>query len=145
MKCLPAFKIQETKGYVLHDWHAEVLAIRSFNHFLLQECLRLSESADYISDILEWRAPNDDETLGIQRFTIRENTKLHIYASEAPCGDASMELVMSAQEDATPWPVSAFSGSNHSRTMLGHECFSELGIVRRKPGMASEDVASDYG
>ena len=46
-----------------------------------------------------------------------------------------MELVMEAQDDATPWvlvePATAADGSVQS--LPGREYFSELGIVRRKP------------
>ena len=31
MQCLPEHLIAEANGCTLHDWHAEVLAIRSFN------------------------------------------------------------------------------------------------------------------
>jgi tRNA-specific adenosine deaminase 1 len=54
-----------------------------------------------------------------------------MYGSEAPCGDASMELIMAALEDATPWELSA--ASNRETTLKGRGSFAELGIVRRKP------------
>ncbi len=57
-----------------------------------------------------------------------------MYCSEAPCGDASMELVMEAQEDATPWAVSV-PDEGIASGLLGRGSFSQLGIVRRKPGM----------
>lgn len=49
-----------------------------------------------------------------------------------------MELVMNAQEDATPWPVPSCEGAEAATPELrGRESFSELGIVRRKPGQSS--------
>ena len=55
-----------------------------------------------------------------------------MYCSEAPCGDASMELIMAAQEDPTPWAVpQAVDGNSDALTGRGY--FSELGVVRRKP------------
>jgi tRNA-specific adenosine deaminase 1 len=71
-----------------------------------------------------------------------------MYCSEAPCGDASMELVMDAQEDATPWTsppptISAVpsdtTNSPDSTTeaaisaLRGRSNFSALGLVRLKP------------
>lgn len=58
-----------------------------------------------------------------------------MYCSECPCGDASMELVMSRQADPTPWqpptPVTGIIGDTIS--LLGRGHFDQLGIVRRKP------------
>ncbi|KAG6029845.1 hypothetical protein E4U41_000259 [Claviceps citrina] len=57
MKCLPAAKVADANGNVIHDWHAEVLAMRAFNRFLLDECLasaqhgRSSHVVDVVSDV----------------------------------------------------------------------------------------------
>jgi tRNA-specific adenosine deaminase 1 len=80
-----------------------------------------------------------------------------MYCSEAPCGDASMELVMDAQEDATPWisapPTISASFIDKVNTesssypfnlpdvnleasisaLRGRSNFSHLGSVRLKP------------
>lgn len=137
MKCLPLSKIPQAKGVVLHDWHAEILALRAFNHFLIQECHELARSPTFSSPFLRRRRQSDcHEHERPQPFTLRDELKLHMYCSEAPCGDASMELTMSAQEDATPWPEPAGSAteSNPEETeLLGRGYFSQLGIVRRKP------------
>lgn len=135
MKCLPAVKIPQVAGTVLHDWHAEILAIRAFNHFLLQECLLLSSSPERSSPFVRQRQSIETSHVGgLQPFTIRENLKIHMYSSEAPCGDASMEFVMDAQKDPTPWPIADQSVlENRPNKLKGRESFSELGIVRRKP------------
>ena len=136
MKCLPTSKVPEAKGFVLHDWHAEVIAIRAFNRFLLDECLSLAENPSRSSSVLRRKETHEtSKAQGPQTFTVRENLKIHMYCSEAPCGDASMELVMDAQEDATPWPLAAPLAVVNSSTqsMPGRGHFSRLGIVRRKP------------
>ena len=135
MKCLPANQTALLdSGTVLHDWHAEILAIRAFNHFLIQEAYSLASSAMYKSCIL--RRKNADESDSpssrLQPYTMDEDLKIMMYCSEAPCGDASMELVMEAQEDATPWPVIPPT-ANGAQPLLGRGSFSQLGIVRRKP------------
>lgn len=142
MKCLPTAKISQAAGNVLHDWHAEVLAIRAFNHFLLQECLLLSSSPKYSSLFVRRRENNEKSHVGgLQPFTIHENVKIHMYNSEAPCGDASMEYVMDAQNDQTPWPVRAEPVlKNQPSKLKGRESFSELGIVRRKPCMSRNNM-----
>ena len=68
-------------------------------------------------------------------FELHEDVNIHMYCSEAPCGDASMELVMREQEDSTPWaspPPSTDDGVD-GQTMLGRGHFDRLGVVRRKP------------
>lgn len=142
MKCLPKEKIPRAAGTVLHDWHAEILAIRALNHFLLQECLLLELSPELSSPFVRRRENNETSHVGgLQPFTIRENVKIHMYSSEAPCGDASMEFVMDAQIDSTPWPIWAESGlENQPSKLKGRESFSELGIVRRKPCTSRNDM-----
>jgi len=52
MKCLPYSKIPHAKGIVLHDWHAEVLTLRAFNYFLIQECQDLARSSNSYSWVI---------------------------------------------------------------------------------------------
>ncbi|KFX99198.1 hypothetical protein O988_03991 [Pseudogymnoascus sp. VKM F-3808] len=134
MKCLPANKIPDANGAVLHDWHAEVVALRSINRFLLEECRSLALSRDKSSKYVRRRRADEVTAGKFQPFTIKEDVKLHMYCSEAPCGDASMELTMAAQDDATPWAIpTPASPSATDSSMPGRGYFSNLGIVRRKP------------
>lgn len=137
MKCLPINQVAEANGSVLHDWHAEIVAIRAFNHFLLHECLEVATSSTTISPIIRRREVHElSEAEGLQPFSIHDDIQLHMYSSEAPCGDASMELLMEAQVDATPWPIDQLHPATKKSPgpLRGRESFSELGIVRRKPG-----------
>ena len=127
MKCLPTSKVSTAQGRILHDSHAEVLAIRCFNHFLVQECKKLVRQDSATSPYVFRQG---QEAKG-QAFFIKEGIKFHMYSSEAPCGDASMELTMMAQEDPTPWPTSPELWPSGS--LKGRGSFSELAIVRRKP------------
>lgn len=137
MKCLPQSKIPLANGIVLHDWHAEVLAIRAFNRFLIDECADLAAKGLQSSQWLARREQSQMTMVECQPYEIREDVTIHMYCSEAPCGDASMELVMRAQEDDTPWPVppAAVDGRNNDGAgeLRGRGYFSELGVVRRKP------------
>ncbi|RYP66684.1 hypothetical protein DL769_005959 [Monosporascus sp. CRB-8-3] len=169
MKCLPSAKLPQAQGNVLHDWHAEVLAIRAFNRFVLEECRQLALGGpDMSSPFLRRRtaeemrvssapsAGDDDGGTGngwwhAQPFAWRDDVALHMYCSEAPCGDASMELTMAAQADASPWdiplprsssppfpiPSSPTSSTETElepeQTLPGRAYFSLLGAVRRKP------------
>lgn len=66
-------------------------------------------------------------------------------------GDASMELVMAAQDDPTPWLLDEFSSKDLGDTghdapvgiLHGRGFFSELGIVRRKPCQYEPLVLND--
>ncbi|MCJ1307062.1 hypothetical protein MMC25_000708 [Agyrium rufum] len=136
-KCLPAAKVPAANGCVLHDSHAEILSIRLLNYFLIQECHALAQDRHRISPYIRWR-DEKEQTIhrGLQPFTVKESIKIFMYCSEAPCGDASMELTIQAQEDATPWPVSdeaSSEGVGMGPTLRGRGSFSELGMVRRKP------------
>ncbi|KAI4121557.1 MAG: hypothetical protein LQ338_006302, partial [Usnochroma carphineum] len=137
MKCLPVNQVAEANGSVLHDWHAEVVALRAINHFLLHECLDLATSPTKISPIIRRKGTHEMSALnGLQPFAIHDDVHLHMYSSEAPCGDASMELLMEAQVDPTPWPIDQLHPATRKLPGLlrGRESFAELGIVRRKPG-----------
>lgn len=143
MKCLPSSKVAQAQGNVLHDWHAEILAIRAFNRFVLDECKALAQGG--LSKFLRRRTSDEmsNSCLGEigerrhwhgQPFEWREDVILHMYCSEAPCGDASMELIMDSQEDATPWELPQEITTTASPcTLPGRAYFSHLGIVRRKP------------
>jgi len=158
MKCLPESRLDSAKGNVLHDSHAEILAIRAFNRFLLDHCAGIiggsqtshqSTFLELVSDNNLTTAPGESipviypphatttaAVLPHRRypFQIKESVRIHMYCSEAPCGDASMELIMSQQDDATPWnlPVSS-EDAGDSATLYGRGYFGQLGVVRRKP------------
>ncbi|KAL1840835.1 hypothetical protein VTJ49DRAFT_7678 [Mycothermus thermophilus] len=164
MKCLPAAKLSQANGVAIHDWHAEVLVIRAFNRFLLDECRRLVRDPAAESAFLRRRTAAElspttspPGSWHRQPFAWREELTLHMYCSEAPCGDASMELIMSSQEDATPWEIPPTPSSSslspspspqqqqqqpqppsqeQTPLLLGRGYFSRLGIVRRKPARA---------
>ena len=124
-------------GRLLHDCHAETLAIRSFNHFLTQECAKLAAHTSQSSQFIARKDSKNAEEIS-QPFTFRDDRKIHMYISEAPCGDASMELVMRNQADSTPWPTDRTSPPEVDSTssLLGRGYFSKLGVVRRKPARA---------
>lgn len=165
MKCLPAAKIPQANGVCIHDWHAEILAVRAFNQFLLGECrdLALGMSSHYLRWRDEQERVSGEDTWHGQPFTWKEGVSLHMYCSEAPCmlvrppyflqylftdlhtelqgGDASMEIIMAAQEDASPWEVPLAADSETPEagaapSLMGRGFFSQLGVVRRKPGRA---------
>ncbi|KAI0999772.1 hypothetical protein K3495_g8429 [Podosphaera aphanis] len=120
-------------GITLHDWHAEILVLRAWNHFLLAECRAVAASpdGDAASAYVRRRHSTDVCAARPQPFALRDGLRLHMYCSEAPCGDASMELTMAAQEDATPWRAADTPPA--LSVLHGRSYFSHLGCIRRKP------------
>jgi tRNA-specific adenosine deaminase 1 len=131
MKCLPVSKLAIAHGNVLHDSHAEIIAVRAFNRFLLDQCLLLALDPSATSNYVQRRDPDTATEASPQPFTLHEDVTIHMYGSEAPCGDASMELIMAAQDDATPWELPRVQDLDTD--LKGRGSFAELGIVRRKP------------
>lgn len=146
MKCLPASKVPQANGNVLHDWHAEILAIRGFNSWILEECALLAQlGREGDGQWIEW---SDGDTHEAQQldpgssplppFKLKPDVQIHMFCSQAPCGDASMELTMASQEDATPWANAA--PSSNPDDMIGRGHFDRLGVVRRKPARPDAPV-----
>ncbi len=127
-KCHPQSKFPLGHGNVLHDWHAEVVALRSLNRFLLSKIV--CDSASKYDYYISWEGYT-----GYHHYKPRDEVKLHMYCSEAPCGDPSMELTMAVQEDATPWEVpvrsAPHSPSFASPFLEGQELASGLVMAAR--------------
>ncbi|KAL3433112.1 hypothetical protein BDV09DRAFT_205531 [Aspergillus tetrazonus] len=167
-KCLPASQIPHCNGLVLHDCHAEILAMRAFNYWLLSECravLTNEQKQSFIdgegelnpsapSPYIRRRRRQSQEITGpdsdalFPPFEICPDVDIYMYCTCAPCGDASMELVMEAQDDPTPWALpnttsTSDTGPELPRTegpiLAGRGHFSKLGIVRRKPARADAE------
>ena len=114
MKCLPQSKVAQAKGIVLHDWHAEILAIRSFNRFLLDECYSLASAQKDVSDFIRLRTPDERSQAYLQPFTLKDDIVLHMYCSEAPCRcffiDLDLEDILIIRQVEMPawnlqWPL----------------------------------------
>ncbi len=171
-KCLPHRQLPTARGLVLHDSHAEIHAIRAFNRYLLEECrsmllLRRRECGRAPNGVLHNQELHESPMLQRtsqnkhQPFSIRDGVSIYLYCSKAPCGDASMELLMQEMEDSTPWTrkdeVAAVPGELHedclpngmekSESVLpslqGRGFFSDLGVVRRKPCTTTPTPNSD--
>lgn len=145
---------------MLHDCHAEILALRAFNYWLLTECHGLlveelelrahsnkrfspENKSNSTSPFIRRRNQPDrpghasSSSIYWPPFELHPDVKIYMYCTCAPCGDASMELCIAAQEDATPWEVRQTNvgpDAESAEDMLdGRAHFSLLGIVRRKP------------
>ncbi|KAK6528760.1 hypothetical protein TWF694_003998 [Orbilia ellipsospora] len=140
-KCLPANLLPKASGLILHDSHSEILALRGLNRFLLQEAkdLLLPLSPDSASSFLlhdknytRTGGGDNDGSPVDQPFQLDPSISIHLFSTEPPCGDASMEFIMSAQQDATPWSPPP-NASDTPQSLPGRSYFSSLSVVRRKP------------
>jgi tRNA-specific adenosine deaminase 1 len=134
---------------VLHDSHAEVLAIRALNYWLINECSSAiqHEQQDSAKRPFVRRRVENKLHNASPPFEICPDIKIHMYSTCAPCGDASMELCMAEQEDSTPWvippppPTKSETEEKDKQPILldGRAYFSVLGVVRRKPSRADAE------
>ncbi|EEB09197.2 tRNA specific adenosine deaminase [Schizosaccharomyces japonicus yFS275] len=125
VKCNAVSKIDQAKlGCVLHDCHAEILALRGFNRVLLENIKNIKEGKP--SNILIKKEKED-------KFKCPKKMTFHLYVSECPCGDASMELLIKKSKDKEPWRL---RNETPNQPLRGRADFSQLGIVRTKPGRA---------
>lgn len=142
--------------------------MRAFNFWLLSEChsvlagevgsseakdLQDTSAGDGTKNIHASSSPYikrcQNPNLGPSEappFELQSDVYIYMYCTCAPCGDASMELVMAAQDDPTPWTLpntSTRAESNSepldSALLDGRGHFSKLGIVRRKPARADAE------
>ncbi|KIW16019.1 hypothetical protein PV08_06070 [Exophiala spinifera] len=142
-KCLPSSAMVKCQGMVLHDSHAEILALRGLNCWLLSEAKEVLSDPSYRSPFLEFdlsgpsNAARDQPSSPMPPLKLQQDISIHFFTTEAPCGDASMEILIKSMGpgETEPWPVE----DTALKTLQGRGHFSLLGYVRRKPARADAD------
>jgi tRNA-specific adenosine deaminase 1 len=124
VKALPDSLVGRCNGNVLHDMHAEVLALRAFNRFAIEECAKLKEGieSEYFAAAVDCLAP----------YKLRDHVKASLYVSDVPCGDASMSLISQAADNDI-WTEDVMSIGGKGILRGREHCFI-VGCVRTKPG-----------
>ncbi|RLV92812.1 hypothetical protein JA1_002933 [Spathaspora sp. JA1] len=131
VKALPNKARTYSQGLIVHDMHAEILSLRLFNWYLLDEVEKLTTDLQYISKLIE--SANGT-------FKLKSNVKLALFVTEPPCGDASMIYLTTNTTDNKPWKqdieedVPRKKQKIQSDIQRGRNNFDKLGIVRTKPG-----------
>ena len=162
VKTIPEKARMYSAGTIVHDLHAEILALRLFNLYLLEEAMGFPGE-----DITETSAN------GMRR--IKDGVKLALLITEPPCGDASMTYVRDKLDDSTDWDdkntraeknpkecESIYKDEHHDKedklnyverptkkfkldlsTLLhrGRHLINQVGIVRTKPGRKDSPVS----
>lgn len=146
-KCLPKSALRSCHGTVLHDCHGEVIALRGFNRWVLNELEHILSNSVYHSPYIETSSVSSQGDLAEDasplKYVFKDDVSFHFFSTEAPCGDASMELLIRSKPpgDALPWrDVSCGSTEASASLLLGRGYFSQLGAVRRKPARGDAEA-----
>ena len=124
-KVLPERVRSYSRGFVVHDQHAEILALRLFNWYLVEECRRVH---------LEGKESKLVEKIeGTNKFKMRD-VKLALYVSEPPCGDASATYLEESIGQSENWDFESKGDGVDSSILRGRSYFGKRGQVRTKPG-----------
>lgn len=125
-RCIPA-SCRCPEGSTVHDGHAEVLARRVCNRWLLEEmenCMNGEKSLVLMKD-------------GDMPFCLREGVSFELMISSLPCGDASIVEQEGRKRDRTGAKIVPQDGSARlpeAGDVESHNCAQARGVVRRKPG-----------
>ena len=137
VKALPNKVREYSNGLFVHDAHAEILSLRLFNWYLMDECYKLKNDNQYVSKVVE---------SGVD-FSIKKDIKFALYISEPPCGDASMSYLSKGE---TPWQekvdkrkLDLHSDRNEKRRKISGDVDS--GDISTGNGEISEVKASSNG
>lgn len=138
VKAVPDLEIARSNGKMVHDSHAEILAIRGFNVFLLNEMIQLKngENSQYLLKSIR-NSDNGD----ISKYRWNSRWSLALFISRLPCGDASMDAMESScfTEDERLVNISdddpyQYVIPSKNQTLRGRFNFKKKGYVRTKPG-----------
>lgn len=111
MKTIPYEKLQDSKGLILHDLHAEILSLRGFNYILMEEIEKVRQGSE--SELIT------------KDLHFNPDLKLLLYISEPPCGDLSMDLLNGGESWKRDFQGDVIRGRAH---------YNKVGIIRTKPG-----------
>lgn len=166
LKCLGNQSLLDSRQLIA-DCHAEVLAGRGFRAWLARVVRETLERSLQGSNELE-RAPEIngmtiitiefDETNSVCHVRLNPNLRFHLYSSESPCGDASMEALDKSQTEeqrqrneklrdeyrASKLGKSEGLGAGdemegETSVIRGRLDYSKLGVLRTKPGRPDSD------
>ncbi|CAN3368856.1 tRNA-specific adenosine deaminase 1 [Diutina catenulata] len=112
VKVMPDCIRDYSEGMIVQDCHAEILALRAFNWWVLD---KLTDQTYF--EIVDGK------------YNLKKRYNVILYISEPPCGDASMAYV--AKEEPA-WKRAKFENS----IIRGRAHYDRLGVVRTKPGRA---------
>ncbi|XP_075694598.1 tRNA-specific adenosine deaminase 1 isoform X2 [Rhinoderma darwinii] len=132
-KCIGQSKLRKT-GDILQDSHAEIIARRSFQRYLLHQLsLALSRSQDCVL------VPGNDPN----KWTLKPGVCFMFFTSHTPCGDASIIPMLPLEDQLCPTSTAAseatplFTTTNKRKTTA---CDSPTAHKRMKPDGSSQET-----
>ncbi|KAJ1882262.1 hypothetical protein LPJ57_001061 [Coemansia sp. RSA 486] len=139
LKCLNS-KNMRRFGDSVHDSHAEIIARRGFLVYLMKQ---IKEQNPQILDI--------PATQNKKPYALKQGIKLHLYTSQSPCGDASIEWLQQQQQQqqqqsSNDTDIDGHRGKRQrteseerNKAIRGHSEFCATGALRLKPGRGDSD------
>ncbi len=115
--------MEQIKGFVLHDCHAEVLARRGLMRVLWQEIINHLESNTHMHDQTTLLQANSNENKVVDNvtFSIKKGVKLHLYISDCPCGDASIYRISQKYASNKNYDDSSGISFTGAKIIVSHE------------------------
>ncbi|AMD22660.1 HHL110Wp [Eremothecium sinecaudum] len=138
VKALPDEELKRSQGRMVHDSHAEILAIRGLNTAFLRQIEMLdSDHENEKCDLIE-----ETDSPGVYRFR-SDVWKLALYVSKIPCGDCSMHTLNDQDHTGIHFgeeDTCQYIDPNVKTTLRGRFNYSKKGICRTKPGRADSNL-----
>lgn len=139
-KCLSKSELN-SEGYLLHDSHGEIIAIRAFKRYLISELNHFIQSQSKESSIFEGSLQ--------EGFRIKDTIKYHFFTTHPPCGDATIFPVNQDNPNEPP-PTKkvkivddrSFTGAKLLGQLDGADVLAQgEGYVRIKPGRGERTLS----
>ncbi|KOG99293.1 tRNA-specific adenosine deaminase [Saccharomyces eubayanus] len=138
VKALPDSELQRSGGKLLHDCHAEILALRGANTVFLNR-------------IKNWDLTNGDDLIESNneippKFKLKDKWKLALYISRLPCGDASMDFLNDNCRSDDDFleiddnDIFQYVNPNVKTILRGRLNFNRKNVVRTKPGRYDSNI-----
>lgn len=148
-KCIGRSR-RSSKGDVVNDSHAEIIARRALLRYLYSEIREVynthahSNGSVLCDDVEKFMFHLESDGLGSKRLKMKHGWQLHLYISQLPCGVASpaSERALLHDSPAKKGDMMCFSmqlsysiGESSGYIAMNDGCFPmPLGTVMRKPG-----------
>lgn len=142
VKALPDVALSRSHGKMVHDCHAEVLALRGFNTLLLEHMNYLKRTNGNETELI-LKCPST------ALYTLKHEWELALYISTLPCGDASMNTLQAEGLTRENGKQEIFVSDSDSiqyideknRTIIrGRFNYDKHGVVRTKPGRHDSEI-----
>ncbi|PIN09805.1 tRNA(Ala)(adenine(37)) deaminase [Handroanthus impetiginosus] len=137
---------RSSRGDVVNDSHAEVIARRSLLRYFYTEVVCLTRNyrkhshtngsselqSDCMANSIFHLSPDE---LGQGKFRLKSGWQLHLYVSQLPCGDASLGSQLFTSLSSSSLEECNIAGIlSESWLQQNGDCFQVTGTVQRKPG-----------